>query len=132
MIDKGNISSILDGGAKATVIPSAAQSNVTIPLVVPKFLIGSLSVGMDVVYVSFEDNTGIILSRLDGDWSHKFDDDIECKKITATDVVASGDVTATDVTASGDVVASGKSLASHVHSYTWTSDSGSDVTGVPQ
>lgn len=111
MIDKGKVSALLEDGKKATVIPSRAQGNVTIPLVVPKLLIEGLEVGMEVVYVTFEDNTGIILSRLDGDWSHKIDDDIT---ITG-DVASDGSISADSVSAEQDVTASGISLTNHIH-----------------
>ena len=69
MIQKGQVSAILDGGKKVTVAPYSGGT-VTFPLVVPYFLIGALPVNTPVVYVTFADNTGIILSRADGEWNH--------------------------------------------------------------
>lgn len=66
MIDKGKISSISENGEKAVVIPSYTDSAVTFPLVIPDSLKDSLSVNDSVLYATFEDNTGIILSRMDG------------------------------------------------------------------
>lgn len=65
MIQKGKIAAVLDGGKAVTVTPYVG-STVTVPIVVPFFLIGALPVGTPVVYVLFEDNTGIVLSRMDG------------------------------------------------------------------
>lgn len=69
MIDKGQVSAILDGGKKVTVKPNTGGT-VTFPLVVPYFLIGALPVNTPVVYSTFDDNTGIVLARADGEWNH--------------------------------------------------------------
>ena len=66
MIGKGKISTIESSGAIVTVAPSYSDVPVTPRLTVPDTLIGSLSVGLDVVYVQFRDNTGIVLCRMDG------------------------------------------------------------------
>lgn len=76
MIEKGKISALLFGGAKATVIPSFSSAVVSHELVVPFFLLGCLSVGMEVVYCSFADNTGVVLARADGEWNHTITGDV--------------------------------------------------------
>lgn len=68
MVQKGKVSTVLDGGNAVTVTPYAG-STVTAPLTVPFFLVGVLPVGTPVAYVVFEDNTGIVLSRMDGKWN---------------------------------------------------------------
>ena len=68
MVQKGKISAVLNGGKMVTVTPYAG-STVTTALTVPVFLVGVLPVGTPVVYVVFEDNTGIVLSRMDGEWN---------------------------------------------------------------
>ena len=65
MVQKGLISSISADGTSAVVTPYNGGT-VSYALTVPFFLIGALSVNTPVVYVSFDDNTGIILSRMDG------------------------------------------------------------------
>ncbi len=65
MVRKGKVSAIFDGGNFVTVAPYGGGV-VSVKLPVPMFLIGELPVGTPVVYVLFEDNTGIILSRMDG------------------------------------------------------------------
>lgn len=64
MISKGIISSIKD--KKAVVIPYDAQKIVTFPLSVPVRFSGeqALKTGETVIYVLFEDCTGIILERI--------------------------------------------------------------------
>ena len=69
MVQKGRISDIRNGGATVTVTPYGGGV-VTIELTVPYFLIGALPVNTPVAYVVFEDNTGLVLSRMDGDWNH--------------------------------------------------------------
>ena len=68
MVQKGIVSAVLNGGGAVTVTPYAG-STVTAPITVPFFLIGALPVGTPVAYVVFEDNTGIVLSRMDGAWN---------------------------------------------------------------
>ena len=69
MVLKGKVSGVLNGGAAVTVTPYGGGV-VTIPLTVPFFLIGALDVNTPVAYVVFEDNTGLILARMDGEWNH--------------------------------------------------------------
>ena len=66
MLDKGKISSITADGDKSAVIPSYTDSAVTFPLVIPESLKGNLNVNDSVLYAMFEDNTGIIIGRADG------------------------------------------------------------------
>ena len=68
MVQKGKVSTVLDGGKTVTVTPYDG-STVTAPITVPFFLEGALPVGTPVAYVVFDDNTGIILSRMDGQWN---------------------------------------------------------------
>ena len=86
MIEKGVISTVSGDGKTATAVPSFSDSPVSATLTVPFFLAGSLTVGMPVVYAQFPDNTGVILARMDGEWSH----------ILAGDVTIGGTVTAED------------------------------------
>lgn len=65
-IDKGIISSMKDGGAKAEVVPYSSKGAVTLPLVVPNRLKGYLEVNNEVAFIRFPDNTGIIIERMDG------------------------------------------------------------------
>lgn len=64
MVQKGKVSSILEGGKFVTVTPYFG-STVTTSLAVPFFLVGALPIGTPVAYVVFDDNTGIVLSRMD-------------------------------------------------------------------
>ena len=64
-IQKGKISNILDGGRVATVTPYFGGV-VTPGLTVHFSIVGELSINTPVAYVLFEDGTGIILARMDG------------------------------------------------------------------
>ena len=65
MVLKGKVSGILNDGTAVTVTPYGGGV-VTMPLTVPYFLVGVLDVNTPVVYMVFEDNTGLVLSRMDG------------------------------------------------------------------
>lgn len=73
LIDKGKISALKDGGNAAEVIPSQSSGAVTATLTVPQLLKGNIQVNTEVVYVMFDDNTGVILERMDGKNTHKHD-----------------------------------------------------------
>ena len=66
MVQKGKVSTVLNGGKSVTVVPYAGGT-ITNPITVPFFLVGALPVGTPVAYVVFDDNTGIVLSRMDGE-----------------------------------------------------------------
>lgn len=75
-VSKGTVSALYNGGKMATVTPYLGET-VTVQLVVPFFLYKSLEVGMPVVYAVFEDCTGVVLARMDGEWNHKIWDGVE-------------------------------------------------------
>ena len=111
MIQKGKISTV-EGAADrngdkttARVLPCIADGMVTRPLTIPWWLrgkMGNLKPGDEVAYAMFEDGTGIILSRMDGEWDGTVPGSVKVEK---------GDVTVPD----GDVTASGISLKTHTH-----------------
>ena len=111
MIQKGKISTV-EGAADrngdkttARVLPCTADGMVTRPLTIPWWLrgkMGDLKPGDEVAYAMFEDGTGIILSRMDGEWDGTVPGSVKVEK---------GDVTVPD----GDVTASGISLKTHTH-----------------
>lgn len=111
MIQKGKISTV-EGAADrngdkttARVLPCTADGMVTRPLTIPWWLrgkMGNLKAGDEVAYAMFEDGTGIILSRMDGEWDGTVPGSVKVEK---------GDVTVPD----GDVTASGISLKTHTH-----------------
>lgn len=111
MIQKGKISTV-EGAADrngdkttARVLPCTADGMVTRPLTIPWWLrgkMGNLKPGDEVAYAMFEDGTGIILSRMDGEWDGTVPGSVKVEK---------GDVTVPD----GDVTASGISLKTHAH-----------------
>ena len=68
MINKGNVSAVLQDGRAVSVKPYTGES-VTSPLVVPFFLFKGLPVGTEVVYTTFPDGTGIVLARMDGEFN---------------------------------------------------------------
>lgn len=73
MINKGYVSSILDGGKTVTVVPAFSGDVVTHPLKVPVLLQGTMAINKEVIYCTFPDNTGAVLANMDGEWSSNVD-----------------------------------------------------------
>lgn len=125
MIQKGTISSVEgdpdrnDDKTKARVLPCTADGVVTRPLTIPWWLrgkMGNLKPGDEVAYVMFEDGTGVILTRMDGNWDGTVPGDITIIKGSVE--VTEGDLTITTGGISvpaGDVVATGISHTGHTH-----------------
>ena len=68
-INKGKIASISENTARVT--PSEATGKPTAKITIPWHLRGSsggLKKGTEVVYVEFDDATGLLLGRADGEW----------------------------------------------------------------
>ena len=65
MIQKGKVSAILDGGKFITATPYVGET-VTTQLTVPHSLIDALPIGTPILYTVFDDNTGVVLGRMDG------------------------------------------------------------------
>lgn len=111
MIQKGRISSVEGSPDRngdltaARVVPDTASDIVTRPLVIPWWLrgkMGELKQGVSVAYAMFEDGTGLILSRMDGEWSGTVIGNVE---------IINGNVNVPN----GDVIASDISLKGHIH-----------------
>ncbi len=132
MIQKGAISSVEGkadrNGDKTTarVLPCTADGMVTRPLTIPWWLrgkMGNLKPGDEVAYAMFEDGTGIILARMDGEWDGTVPGDVTV--IKGSLAITEGDVTVNTGSVSvaagsisvpaGDVTASGISHTSHTH-----------------
>ena len=106
-INKGTIASI--SGNTARVVPSDASAKPTAKITVPWHLrgdAGDLKKGTAVVYVEFDDCTGLLLGRADGNWG---------AYLPSLSV--------------GDVTAGGVSLKNHRHGGV---ESGGDTTSTPQ
>lgn len=111
-IEKGVIVSLEEKTAK--VQSTTADGAETLPLTIPWWLrgeIGNLKKGTEVAYCLFDDATGVILSRMDGEWEGNF----FAKTITADSATIDA-IAAQDVAAAETVTASGVSLSEHTHS----------------
>ena len=95
-VQKGKISTIegavdTNGNStRARVIPEQADGVVTKPLVIASHLrgkAGNLTKGTEVVFAVFADQSGIILSRADGEWYGTI-----CGDVTVTGNLAVNDV----------------------------------------
>lgn len=106
-INKGRIASI--SGNTARVVPSDAGARPTAKITIPWHLrgnSGNLKKGTEVVYVEFDDSTGLLLGRADGEWGAYL------PSLSA-----------------GDVTAGGVSLKSHKHGNV---EPGSGTTSTPK
>lgn len=125
MIQKGTISS-MEGSpdrnsdkTTARVLPCTADGVVTRPLTIPWWLrgkMGDLKPGDEVVYAMFEDGTGILLARMDGNWDGTIQGDVTIDKGDL--VLTDGDITlqAGSISApAGDMTATDISLKNHTH-----------------
>ena len=137
-INKGTIGSISENTAR--VVPSDASAKPTAKITIPWHLrgnSGNLKKGTEVVYVEFDDSTGLLLGRADGEWGAYLPaltaGSVKTSgKITAGSVSTEGSVSAGSVSTSGDVKAGGISLKNHKHSYSWSDDAGDGTTEAPQ
>jgi len=127
-IDKGKITSI--DGNSVRVVPCNESGLVSARVVVPWHLrdsSGNLAKGTEVIYVIFDDQTGILLGRADGNWGSylpglTIGGTLNAAGVTAKNSITAGSIAATTVKA-GDV-----SLGSHKHSVT----DGATETGSPK
>lgn len=106
-INKGKIASI--SGNTARVVPSDASGKPTAKITIPWHLrgdSGKLKKNTLVVYVEFEDSTGLLLGRADGEWGAYLPS-----------------------LSTGDVTAGGISLKNHKHGGV---DTGSGTTSTPK
>ena len=109
-INKGKIASIEENTAR--VVPLDASARPTAKITIPWHLrgdTGKLEKGTEVVYVEFDDATGLLLGRADGEWG-AFLPSFEAEDVKIEDV----------------------SLKDHKHSYTWSDYSGSGSTSTPR
>ena len=91
-INKGKIASI--NGNTARVTPLEAQARPTAKITIPWHLrdnSGQLKKGTEVVYAEFEDSTGLLLGRADGEWG-EFLPLLKSDNIEATEDVKAGSI----------------------------------------
>ncbi|MDE6055896.1 MAG: pre-mRNA-splicing factor [Lachnospiraceae bacterium] len=73
---------------KAKVQSTSAEGTSTLPITIPWYLrgeMGRLEKGTEIAFVIFEDLTGIIVSRIDGNWDGMIEDNITIKKNLVVD-----------------------------------------------
>ena len=107
MIKKGLIATI--NGNKVTVV--MGNNAVSCALIVPFYLIDCLTVGMPVVFVEFEDCTGIVLSRMDGEWNYNISGNVNING----NIKANGDLNVSGNIKASDIVTSVAAFNSHIH-----------------
>ena len=83
---------------KARVQSASAEGTSTLPITIPWYLrgeMGNLEKGAEVAFIVFDDYTGIIVSRMDGNWDGTIEDDITVKGNLAVgkDIKLGGNIT---------------------------------------
>lgn len=136
IIDKGYISKILPDTdwnghpCKATLNPCTNSGAITPALTIPWYLrgqMGSLKVGDCVAYALFDDGSGVIIDRLDGEWTGVIDYPTK----TTGDVVHEKNVTTQGNTAiKGDTEITGKAKAADLETNSVGSYNDHTHTGV--
>ena len=127
-IDKGKITSI--DGNSVRVVPCNESGLVSARVVVPWHLrdsSGNLAKGTEVIYVIFDDQTGMLLGRADGNWGSYLPGLTIGGTLNAAGVTAKNSITAGSI-AANTVKAGEVSLGSHKHN---VSD-GATETGSPK
>ncbi len=67
---------------KAKVQSMSAEGTSTMPITIPWYLrgeMGKLEKGTEIAFVVFDDTTGIIVSRIDGNWDGTIEDNVTIK-----------------------------------------------------
>lgn len=132
MIEKGIILTIegeVDRNknlTKARVQSTTAEGTATLPLTIPWYLRGSMGMltkGTEVVYALFNDATGVILARMDGNWEGKMEETQLFFDLMNTTAIVQG-----SIEASNGITDSGVRLATHTHGGV---ESGSSSTSSP-
>lgn len=104
MIEKGIILTIegeIDRNqnfTKARVQSTTAEGTATLPLTIPWYLrgsMGNLTKGTEVVYAIFNDATGVILTRMDGNWEGKMEETQLSLDLKSTTATVNGNIKAT-------------------------------------
>lgn len=71
-----------DNQTRARVQSASAEGTSTLPITIPWYLrgkMGNLEKGTEIAFVVFDDYTGIIISRMDGNWDGTIEDDITAR-----------------------------------------------------
>ena len=104
--------------SKAKVQATTAEGTSTLPLTIPWYLRGSmgkLEKGTEVVYAIFDDETGVILSRVDGEWEGKLEEKELVIDTMGETARIEGNVDVTEELSGERVISCGVMLSSHQH-----------------
>ncbi|MCM1388089.1 MAG: hypothetical protein NC231_12235 [Bacillus sp. (in: Bacteria)] len=119
-----------DNYTKATVQATSAEGTPTLPLVIPWYLRGSMGMlqkGTEIIYALFEDESGILLSRADGNWNGKLEEQELILDTLGKTAKITGNVDISESIEGDRVVSRGIVLSSHRHK----NMEDSDTTDIP-
>lgn len=138
-VEHGKISSIMEpadrngDNTRAKIIPSTEGVVLSQPLIIPWWMrgkMGNLEVGTDVAYILFDNMEGVLLSRLDGEWTGEIPGDVTIHGNTTVDKdnTIQGKETVTGTVTAQDLVTA--VVASHnSHTHGGVESGGSSTTG---
>lgn len=103
---------------KATVQSVSAEGTSTLPLSIPWYLrgkMGNLEKGMEVSYAVFDDQTGIILSRMDGNWDGMIEEKSLIIDTLGEIAKVEGNVDVSEELTGTKIISHGVVLSTHQH-----------------
>lgn len=103
---------------KATVQPLSAEGTSTLPLSIPWYLrgkMGKLGKGTEVAYTVFDDQTGIILSRMDGNWDGMIEEKLLVLDTLGDTAKVKGSIDVSEELVGTKVISHGVVLSTHQH-----------------
>ena len=116
---------------KARVQSKTAEGTTTLPLTIPWYLRGSMGMlkkGTEVVYALFDDATGVILARMDGNWEGKMEETQLFIDLMDTTATVQGSIDVSDgITGENSVINSMKATTIEVNTLTGNSITDSGV-----
>ena len=116
---------------KARVQSKTAEGTTTLPLTIPWYLRGSMGMltkGTEVVYALFDDATGIILARMDGNWEGRMEETQLFLDLMDTTATVQGNIDVSDgITGENSVIKTMRATTIDVDTLTGNSITDSNV-----
>lgn len=105
---------------KAVVQAYIADGAVSLPITIPWYLrgrMGALRKQTEVVFAIFDDATGIILSRMDGEWNEEMDGNVSMNGHCEAEVgfKTDGSIVAGETVTAANVISGGIGFNEHKH-----------------
>lgn len=103
---------------QAKVQAASAEGTSTLPLTIPWYLRGSmgkLEKGTEVVYAIFDDETGVVLTRMDGEWEGQIEEKALLLDTLGETAQVRGNIDVSQELSGDKIVSQSVVLATHQH-----------------